>query len=114
MLFIRSCIEGSGRWTLKLLADKLVELEIVPSISRQTVRRVSRNCPAKRFGHLYRMLLKDLVNDLNQYRPWRIEPRAVKRRKKQYDLLNRAREILQKNLILQNTNAINETVKEVG
>ena len=31
---------GHSRWTLKLLADKLVELEIVESISDQTVRRV--------------------------------------------------------------------------
>ena len=32
--------EGRDRWTLRLLADKLVELEIVDSISYQTVRRV--------------------------------------------------------------------------
>ncbi len=32
--------EGRGRWTLRLLADQLVELEIVDSISYQTVRRV--------------------------------------------------------------------------
>jgi hypothetical protein len=32
--------EGRCRWTLKLLADKLVELEIVPSISVETVRTV--------------------------------------------------------------------------
>lgn len=30
---------GFARWTLKLLADRLVELEIVESISRDTVRR---------------------------------------------------------------------------
>lgn len=29
--------EGSSRWTLRLLADKLVELEVVESISHQTV-----------------------------------------------------------------------------
>jgi transposase len=32
--------EGADRWTLRLLADKLVELEIVPSISHETVRQV--------------------------------------------------------------------------
>jgi len=32
--------EGHARWTLRLLADKLVELEIVPSISHETVRQV--------------------------------------------------------------------------
>lgn len=31
--------EGYGRWTLKLLADELVALEIVESISYETVRR---------------------------------------------------------------------------
>jgi len=30
---------GRSRWTLKLLADKLVELEIVESIGTETVRR---------------------------------------------------------------------------
>jgi hypothetical protein len=30
---------GYGRWTLKLLADQLVELEIVESISPETVRK---------------------------------------------------------------------------
>ena len=32
--------EGRMRWTLRLLADKLVELEIVERVSYQTVRRV--------------------------------------------------------------------------
>ena len=31
--------EGQARWTLRLLADKLVELELVEGISYQTVRR---------------------------------------------------------------------------
>jgi len=31
--------EGRARWTLELLADKLVELNVVESISYQTVRR---------------------------------------------------------------------------
>ena len=31
---------GSGRWTLRLLAEHLVELEIVESISHETVRQV--------------------------------------------------------------------------
>ena len=31
---------GYGRWTLRLLADHLVELEIVESISHETVRQV--------------------------------------------------------------------------
>ena len=32
--------EGLDRWSLRLLADKLVELEVVDDISYQTVRRV--------------------------------------------------------------------------
>lgn len=32
--------EGYSRWTVRLLRDKVVELQIVPSISRETVRRV--------------------------------------------------------------------------
>jgi hypothetical protein len=31
--------EGRVRWTLRLLADKMVELEVVESISYETVRR---------------------------------------------------------------------------
>lgn len=31
--------EGRARWTLRLLADKMVELEVVESISYETVRR---------------------------------------------------------------------------
>ncbi len=31
--------EGRSRWTLRLLADKAVELELVDSISRETVRQ---------------------------------------------------------------------------
>lgn len=32
--------EGHARWTLRLLADKLVELEIVDSVSHMTVKQV--------------------------------------------------------------------------
>jgi transposase len=32
--------EGRGRWTLRLLGSKLVELELVDSISPETVRKV--------------------------------------------------------------------------
>jgi transposase len=31
--------EGRARWTLRLLADKLVELEVVDTINKETVRR---------------------------------------------------------------------------
>src|SRR5262245_37897308 len=32
--------EGRVCWTLRLLADRLVELEVVPAVSHETVRRV--------------------------------------------------------------------------
>ena len=32
--------EGQGRWTLRLLADRMVELEHLDSLSYETVRRV--------------------------------------------------------------------------
>lgn len=31
--------DGQARWSLRLLAERLVELSVVPSISRETVRR---------------------------------------------------------------------------
>ena len=33
------CPEGAGRWTLRLLAEKAVELEIVDSVSEMTIQR---------------------------------------------------------------------------
>lgn len=39
---------GQGRWTLRLLADKLVELEVVEAISYQTVRRTLKQTPSSR------------------------------------------------------------------
>ena len=35
--------EGHARWTLSLLADKLVELKVVDSISRERVSKVKKN-----------------------------------------------------------------------
>jgi hypothetical protein len=40
--------EGADRWTLRLLADKLVELEIVEAVSYQTVRRVLKKTSSSR------------------------------------------------------------------
>jgi transposase len=40
--------EGRARWTLKLLADRLVELEVVDSISDQTVRRTLKKTRSNR------------------------------------------------------------------
>ena len=40
--------EGQARWSLRLLADKLVELEIVETVSHQTVRRVLKKTNSSR------------------------------------------------------------------
>ena len=39
---------GRARWTLKLLADKLVELEVFDSVSDETVRRVLKKTTSSR------------------------------------------------------------------
>lgn len=40
--------EGRARWTLRLLADKMVELEVVESISYETVRRALKKTSSSR------------------------------------------------------------------
>lgn len=40
--------EGRARWTLRLLADKVVELEVVESISYETVRRALKKTKSSR------------------------------------------------------------------
>ena len=40
--------EGRARWTLRLLADKMVELEVVESISYETVRRTLKKTRSSR------------------------------------------------------------------
>jgi len=40
--------EGRARWTLRLLADKMVELEVVESISHETVRRTLKKTRSSR------------------------------------------------------------------
>jgi hypothetical protein len=39
---------GQAKWTLRLLADKLVELEIVPTICHETVRQVLKKTSSSR------------------------------------------------------------------
>ena len=40
--------EGRARWTLKLLADRPVELEVLDSVSDETVRRVLKKTSSSR------------------------------------------------------------------
>lgn len=39
---------GRERWTLRLLADELVRLEVVPAVSYETVRRTLEQTPSNR------------------------------------------------------------------
>ena len=38
--------EGEARWSLRLLADKMVELDLVEDVSYQTVRRTLKKTPS--------------------------------------------------------------------
>lgn len=40
--------DGRVRWTLRLLADRLVQLDVVDSISHETVRRVLKKTKSSR------------------------------------------------------------------
>jgi transposase len=42
--------EGFGRWSLRMLADKMVELEYTDSISHETVRQVLKKTKSNRGG----------------------------------------------------------------
>ncbi|MCA1835115.1 MAG: helix-turn-helix domain-containing protein [Actinobacteria bacterium] len=44
---------GRGRWTLRLLADKLVELEIVDGISHETVRQTLKKTGLANFAGVW-------------------------------------------------------------
>lgn len=39
---------GRERWTLRLLADELARLEVVPAVSHETVRRTLQQTPSNR------------------------------------------------------------------
>jgi hypothetical protein len=50
-LYCRQAPEGHERWTLRMLADKMVELELVDSVSYETIRRTLKKMhlnPGKR------------------------------------------------------------------
>lgn len=52
-LFSLACSEppdGRVRWTLTLLADKLVELDVVESVSRTTIHRALKKTPSNPGG----------------------------------------------------------------
>lgn len=96
----------AGYNLIRTLMDNAAKKANVPvaRISFQGCRQrlealVSNACPRRAFPRLYRRLLRDLAQDLNPYRPLRVEPRAAKRRPKQYDLLNRPRSVLRQKLM---------------
>jgi hypothetical protein len=78
--------------------------ELVSRVSFQGCRQrllsaVAAARPSHSFRCRYHRLLRDLAHDLNPDRPFRIEPRAIKRRLKQYDFLNLPRAVLQAKLL---------------
>jgi hypothetical protein len=88
--------------TLMLTAAREVRTP-VPRISFQGTRQrflAAADCHSTppRFVRIYTNLIHDIAQDLNTYRPFRVEPRAIKRRKKQYDLLSQPRAVLQQKL----------------
>jgi len=56
-------------------------------------------CGTAKAVRLYQVLLKWIAGDLLPHRPGRIEPRAVKRRPKEYDRLNKPRHELREALL---------------
>jgi hypothetical protein len=67
---------------------------------RQRLLAAAANAGAARsFPRAYRRLIRDIAKDHTPDRPNRVEPRAVKRRPKQYDLMNQPRAILRKRLL---------------
>ena len=42
--------EGHAQWSLRLLADRAVELDYIDSVSHETVRRVLKGTPSSRGG----------------------------------------------------------------
>jgi hypothetical protein len=42
--------EGAGRWSLRLLADRMVELDYVEAISHETVRQTLKKTNSSRGG----------------------------------------------------------------
>jgi hypothetical protein len=86
-------------WNATSKGEKAIARVSFQGCRQRFLAATARNCPARMFHYFYRQLLSDIAHDLNPFRPWRIEPRAIKRRKKQYDLLNKPREILRRKLI---------------
>lgn len=85
--------------TLMRTAAGVVETPVARISFQGTRQRLlasaAKNHTAHGFRRAFRCLIQDIAHDLNPYRPFRVEPRTIKRRKKQYDLLNLPRRLLQ-------------------
>jgi len=56
-LYCSQAPEGHERWTLRMLADKMVELDLVDSVSHETIRRTLKKMhlnPGKRKNGVFR------------------------------------------------------------
>lgn len=87
---------------LRTLMNSAAQKANVPvaRISFQGCRqRLAAASPRAGFVGQYKRLIRELAEDLNPDRPFRVEPRAIKRRPKQFDLLNQPRAVLRARLI---------------
>ncbi len=71
-LVVLSCSEPPGgyvRWSLRLLADRVVELNYIDSVSHETVRRVLKNGikPWRQIGGSYRLKKKQFHCEHGEY-----------------------------------------------
>lgn len=77
------------------VAINRVSFKAAVTTIRQWTPQLARIRPAKRRNPLYRRLLSALARDLLPKRPNRVEPRALKRRPKEYQRLNKPRHLFQ-------------------
>jgi predicted hydrolase (HD superfamily) len=64
-LYCSQAPEGHERWTLRMLADKMVELDIVDSVSHETIRRTLKKTnlnPGKRKSGVFRQSKMPLLS----------------------------------------------------
>ena len=79
-----------------LIATSLLDPKAFPRETLADLHRLRGTDPAEA---LYRALLFWIAHDPVPDRPNRIEPRAVKRRPKEYDLLNKPRSVMRRELM---------------
>jgi transposase len=82
--------DGRQQWTLHLLADKLVELEVVDSISHETVRQLKGKTVVEATEHRAKVDFAQFVRDLGDG-PYREAEKARIKLRRLYPALVRER-----------------------